>query len=175
MIIAPNGVSWQPTLHQPRYTSDEQTVAQIAPLRTPITTANTASQQQSGGSTAQQNAEEARAEAFAKFKVMLQNLGSATTEPLIGEPLPPKTARQEFHDFMSKSPGEMIKEKLLREIGLTEEEYDALPPEMKAKVDELIAQRMKEDIKRKIEEKAQEQIAKADGGLDEEQQAASPI
>lgn len=38
MIIAPNGVSWQPTLHQPRYTSDEQTVAQIAPLRTPIST-----------------------------------------------------------------------------------------------------------------------------------------
>jgi len=72
---------------------------------------------------------------------------------------------------MSKSPGEMIKEKLLREIGLTEEEYDALPPEMKAKVDELIAQRMKEDIERKIEEKAQEQLAKADG-LDEEQQAA---
>lgn len=48
MIIAPNGVSWQPTLHQPRYTSDEQTVAQIAPLRTPISTANTASQHQSG-------------------------------------------------------------------------------------------------------------------------------
>ena len=151
MIIAPNGVSWQPTLHQPRHTSDEQTVAQIAPLRAPITTANTASQQQNGGSTAQQNADDARAEAFAKFKVMLQNLGSATTEPVIGEPLPPKTARQEFQDFMSKSPGEMIKEKLLREIGLTEEEYDALPPEMKAKVDELIAQRMKEDIKRKIE------------------------
>jgi len=42
---------------------------------------------------------------------------------------------------------------------------------MKAKVDELIAQRMKEDIERKIEEKAQEQVAEADG-LDEEQQAA---
>lgn len=175
MIIAPNGISWQPTLHQPRHPSDEQKVAQIAPLRTPITTANTASQQQSGDSTAQQNAEDARAEAFAKFKVMLQNLGSATTEPVIGEPLPPKTARQEFQDFMSKSPGEMIKEKLLREIGLTEEEYDALPPELKAKVDELIAQRMKDDIERKIEEKAQEQVAKVDGGLDEEQQAARPV
>lgn len=171
MIIAPNGVSWQPTLHQPRHANDEQTVAEIAPAGTPITTANTATQQQRQGNTAQQNAEDAREEAFAKFKVMLQNLGSATTEPVIGEPLPAKTARQEFHDFMSKSPGEMIKEKLLREIGLTEEEYDALPPEMKAKVDELIAQRMKEDIERKIEEKAQEQLAKADG-LDEEQQAA---
>ena len=171
MIIAPNGVSWQPTLHQPRHANDEQTVAEIAPAGTPITTANTATQQQRQGNTAQQNAEDAREEAFAKFKVMLQNLSSATTEPVIGEPLPPKTARQEFQDFMSKSPGEMIKEKLLREIGLTEEEYDALPPEMKAKVDELIAQRMKEDIERKIEEKAQEQLAKADG-LDEEQQAA---
>ncbi|MFG0542555.1 hypothetical protein ACF8EA_20615 [Pseudomonas sp. YQ_5] len=175
MIIAHNGVSWQPTLHQPRHANDEQAMAQIAPVRTPISTANTASQQQNGGSTAQQNAEDARAEAFAKLKVMLQNLGSATNEPIIGEPLPPKTAREEFHDFMSKSPGEMIKEKLLREIGLTEEEYDALPPEMKAKVDELIAQRMKENIERKVEEKAQEQVAKVDGDQDEEQQAASPI
>ena len=175
MIIAPNGVSWQPTLNQPRHASDEQTVAEIAPASTPVTTANTATQQQHQGNTAQQNAEDAREEAFAKFKVMLQNLGSETTEPVIGEPLPAKTARQEFHDFMSKSPGEMIKEKLLREIGLTEEEYDALSPEMKAKVDELIAQRMKDDIERKIEEKAQEQVAKVDGGVDEEQQAASPV
>jgi len=83
MIIAPNGVSWQPTLHQPRHANDEQTVAEIAPAGTPITTANTATQQQRQGNTAQQNAEDAREEAFAKFKVMLQNLGSATTEPVI--------------------------------------------------------------------------------------------
>ncbi|MGO3986373.1 hypothetical protein ABI582_18590 [Pseudomonas sp. SAS7] len=174
MIIAPNGVSWQPTLQQPPHANDEQTVAETAPAPTPITTANTATQQQQGN-TAQQNAEDAREEAFAKFKVMLQNLGSATTDQVIGEQVPPKTARQEFHDFMSKSPGEMIKEKLLLEIGLTKEEYDALPPEVKAKVDELIAQRMKEDIERKIEEKAQEQVAKMDGGLDEEQQAAGTV
>ena len=30
-------------------------------------------------------------------------------------------------------------------------------------------------VKRKIEEKAQEQVAKVDGGVDEEQQAASPV
>ncbi|EKT4481493.1 hypothetical protein [Pseudomonas putida] len=174
MIIAPNGVSWQPTLHQPRHANDEQTVAEIAPARTPVSTANTATQQQRQGATAQQDAEDAREEAFAKFKVMLQNLGSATTGLVIGEPPPPQTARQEFHDFMSKSPSEMIKEKLLRELGLTEEEYDALPPELKAKVDELLAQQMKEDIERKIEEKAQEQVAKAHG-LDEEHQAASTV
>ena len=50
---------------------------------------------------------------------------------------------------MSKSPAEMIKEKLLRELGLTEDEYNALPPEKKELVDQQIAQRMKDDIEAK--------------------------
>ena len=39
MIIAHNGVSWQPTLHQPQRTNDEQAVAQATDFRTAITTA----------------------------------------------------------------------------------------------------------------------------------------
>jgi len=34
-----------------------------------------------------------------------------------------------------------------------------LPPEMKAKVDELIAQRMKEDMHQKVQAKIEEQVA----------------
>ncbi len=79
MIIAHNGVSWQPTLHQSQRANDEQAAAQATDLRTAITTASTTAQQQNQGNTAQQNAEDAREEAFAKFKVMLQNLGSGVT------------------------------------------------------------------------------------------------
>ena len=175
MIIAHNGVSWQPTLHQPQRTNDEQAVAQVAQIRTPITTASTTGQQHNQGNTAQQDADEAREEAFAKLKVMLQNLGSTAAGQGSGEQVKTSSARQEFHDLMSKSPGEMIKEKLLREIGLTVEEYDALPPEMKAKIDELIAQRMKEDIERKIEEKAQEQVARLEGTSGEDEQAVTHV
>ncbi|MFB2602523.1 hypothetical protein ACE04B_10940 [Rhizobium phaseoli] len=43
----------------------------------------------------------------------------------------------------------MIKEKLLRELGLTEDDYNALPPEKKELVDQQIAQRMKDDVEAK--------------------------
>ncbi|MGB3596540.1 MAG: hypothetical protein WBA27_05980 [Pseudomonas neustonica] len=42
------------------------------------------------------------------------------------------------------SVADKIKHTLLQEMGLTEEEYDALPPEEKEKIDELIAERLDE-------------------------------
>jgi len=160
MIIAPNGVSWQPTVvHQPQRATDEQAVAQAAQLRAPAATGNTAAQQHSQGNTSQQNAEDAREEAFAKLKVALQNPEVAARQQADAETETTSSALQEFRDYMAKSPGEMIKEKLLREIGITPEEYNALPPEMKAKVDELIAQRMKEDMHQKVQAKIEEQVA----------------
>ncbi|RII78698.1 hypothetical protein [Pseudomonas monteilii] len=175
MIIAHNGASWQPTLHQAQRANDEQAVAQATDFRTAITTASTTAQQQNQGNTAQQNAEDAQEEAFAKHKVMLQNLGSGVFGQDSTEQLTTSTARQAFQDLMSKSHGEMIKEKLLREIGLTKEEYDALPPETRAKVDEWIAQRMTEEIKRKTQEKAEEQTAKVNGTADEDEQSVSQV
>lgn len=175
MIIAPNGVSWQPTLHQPQRANDEQAAAQATDLRTAITTASTTAQQQNQGNTAQQNAEDAREEAFAKFKVMLQNLGSGVTGQDSTEQLTTSTARQAFQELMSKSHGEMIKEKLLSEIGLTEAQYEALPPEVKAKVGELIAQRLQEEIENRVQEKAQEQLSQADGTSDGNEDAISHV
>ncbi|WEL54213.1 hypothetical protein PZ739_20570 [Pseudomonas kermanshahensis] len=159
MIIAHNGVSWQPTVHQPQRAADEEAVAQAAQLRAPVATSNTAAQQHSQANTSQQNADDAREEAFAKLKVALQNPEVATRQQAGAETEATSSALQEFRDYMAKSPGEMIKDKLLREIGMTPEEYDALPPEMKAKVDELIAQRMKEDMHQKVQAKIEEQVA----------------
>ena len=149
MIIAHNGVSWQPTLHQPQRTNDEQAVAQATDFRTAITTA--------------------------KLKVMLQNLGSGVTGQESTEQLTTSTARQAFQELMSKSHGEMIKEKLLSEIGLTEAQYEALPPEVKAKVGELIAQRLQEEIENQVQEKAQEQLSQADGTSDGNEDAISHV
>ncbi len=169
MIIAHNGISWQPTAQQPQRVNDEQAVAQVAQGRGPVATGSTAARQNSQGNTAQQNADDAREEAFAKLKVLLQNPEPAARQQASADTSATSSARQEFRDYMSKSPGQMIKEKLLREIGLTEEEYNALPPELKAKIGELIAQRMREDIERNIQEKAEEQVAKLEGASDEEQ------
>ncbi|MBA6420024.1 hypothetical protein ACS8E9_05885 [Pseudomonas neustonica] len=54
------------------------------------------------------------------------------------------TAAEEFSRYMAMSVAEKIKHTLLQEMGLTEEEYDALPPEEKEKIDELIAERLDE-------------------------------
>ncbi|MDE4537310.1 hypothetical protein GIB19_08795 [Pseudomonas sp. ITEM 17296] len=159
MIIAHNGVSWQPTAHQPQRVTDEQAVAQAAQLRAPVATGNAAAQQHNQSNTSQQNAEDAREEAFAKLKVALQNPEAAARQQTGAETEATSSALQAFREYMAKSPGEMMKEKLLREIGMTPEEYDALPPEMKAKVDELIAQRMKEDMHQKVQAKIEEQVA----------------
>ena len=54
---------------------------------------------------------------------------------------------------MAKSPEEKIREKYLAELGLSEEEYNALPPEQKEKIDQQIAQRMQEDVELKTQAK----------------------
>ena len=50
----------------------------------------------------------------------------------------------EYLDFMSKTPEQRYFEFLLAEEGLTKEEFDALPPEEKLKVENKIQQKMKE-------------------------------
>ncbi|SMF02558.1 MULTISPECIES: hypothetical protein [unclassified Pseudomonas] len=173
MIIAPNGVSWQPTVHQPQRVTDEQAVAQAAQLRAPVATGNAAAQQHNQSNTSQQKAEDAREEAFAKLKVAMQNPEVPARQQASADTQTTSNALQDFRDFMAKSPGELIKEKLLLEMGLTEEEYNALPPEARAKVDELIAQRMKEDIERKLHAKVEEQLTQQQATASNEEQAAS--
>lgn len=53
-------------------------------------------------------------------------------------------AAQEFHDYMNKSAGEKMRDKILKELGLTEEEIDAMPPEQQEQIEKQIAQRMAE-------------------------------
>lgn len=101
-----------------------------------------------------QDAKDAQDEAFAKLKVVLQNSGSTTSSETASlsesdSTLKTTSAAQEFRDYMALSPEEKIRLKMLNELGLTEEDYEALPPEKKEAIDKQIAQRMKEESEMK--------------------------
>jgi hypothetical protein len=153
MAITLNGLGWQATVHQQQRINHDQAQAGLVPFRAPLAPSNASAQQNSQGSTAQQNADDAREEAFAKLKVMLQNPDLAARQQASASTQESGGALQEFRDYMAKSPEEKIKEKILQELGMTEDEYNALPPEQQAKVNEQIAQRMKEDIETKTQQK----------------------
>jgi len=69
-------------------------------------------------------------EAFAKTRVQLQTVGGSATA--------------EFKDYMSKTPEERLRDSILKEMGITEEEYEAMPPEKQLAVSQEIAQRMQD-------------------------------
>lgn len=79
-------------------------------------------------------------EAFAKTRVQLQ----ATTNG----------ARTEFTEYMSKSPAERIREQLLKEQGLTEEQVQALPQEKQDAIAKQVAERLKEQQQQQVAAKA---------------------
>ncbi|WDY59438.1 hypothetical protein [Pseudomonas sp. PSKL.D1] len=162
MAITLNGLGWQATVQQQNRVNHEQALADVVAFRAPLATSNTAAQQNSQGSTSQQNADEAREEAFAKLKVMLQNPDVAAREQASASTQVSSDAVEQFRDYMAKSPEEKIQEKILQELGMTVDEYNALPPEQKAKVDEQIAQRMKEDVEMKTQAKMELQAIRAD-------------
>ncbi|MDD2134433.1 hypothetical protein [Pseudomonas kurunegalensis] len=175
MTIALNGLGWQAAVHQQQRTSGVDPAAgDMLQFRLPVVASN-ATAQQGSENTSQQDAEDAREEAFAKLKLQLQNPGTSIGPSADASTEVTNSARQAFQDLMSKSHGEMIKEKLLSEIGLTEAQYEALPPEVKAKVGELIAQRLQEEIENRIQEKAQEQLSQADGTSDGKEDAVSHV
>lgn len=90
--------------------------------------------------------------AFAKTRVMLQASASSTGTAA------KTSATDEFKDYMSKSPAQRIREQLLKEMGLTEEDFKAMPPEKQQAITDQITALMqqKEAIKQAA---AQQQVA----------------
>lgn len=161
-MITLNGLGWQPTVQQQNRINLEQPLAEVLPLRAPLATSSTTAQQSNQGNTSQQNAEDAREEAFAKLKVLLQNPDIAARQQAGASTQATSDAVQDFRDYMAKTPEEKIQEKVLAELGMTPEEFEALPPEQKAKIGEQIAQRIKEDIAMKTQANVQEQAVHAE-------------
>ncbi|HCT04204.1 MULTISPECIES: hypothetical protein [unclassified Pseudomonas] len=95
-------------------------------------------------------------EAFAKTRVQLQATTAApaatTDVPAAGSST--STARADFTDYMNKTPAERIREQLLKEQGLTEEEVQAMPQEKQDAIAKQVAERVKEQQDQQVAAKA---------------------
>lgn len=90
-------------------------------------------------------------EAFAKTRVQLQTVASEDTRANLSD----SPAMQAFKDYMSKTPEERLRDSILEEMGITEEEFEAMPPEKQLAVSQEIAQRMQDKSAMAQVEKAQ--------------------
>ncbi|WP_085629579.1 MULTISPECIES: hypothetical protein [unclassified Pseudomonas] len=80
-------------------------------------------------------------EAFAKTRVGLQTTDASDAK--VGA----KTATEEFKDYMSKSPEQRLRDSILQEMGLTEDDIKNMPPEKQLAVAKEIAQRLQDKMK----------------------------
>ena len=92
-------------------------------------------------------------EAFAKTRVHLQTVASPAAEETttLGG-----SATAEFKDYMSKTPEERLRDSILEEMGITEEEFEAMPPQKQMAVSQEIAQSMQDKSAIAQVEKAQQ-------------------
>lgn len=88
--------------------------------------------------------------AFAKTRVMLQASASSTGTAA------KTSATDEFKDYMSKSPAQRIREQLLKEMGLTEDDVKAMPPEKQQAITDQITALMQQ--KEAIKQAAEKQV-----------------
>lgn len=96
------------------------------------------------GSTTGYQAEQAFEESFAKLRVGLQS-GDASGSSLAGKAeSTSNTAREAFREYMAMSDAEKMRDAILKEMGLTEEEVDAMSPEQQEAIEKQIAERMQE-------------------------------
>jgi hypothetical protein len=111
--------------------------------------------------TSSDDSEERVNEAFAKMKVALQNTDSSSesTGMTVAAGQGTKTASQQFMDFMHLSPREKIRAGMLAEMGITQEEYDAMSPEDKAKIDKKIEDRVKQEAQEQVAETSSSQAS----------------
>ncbi|HOZ27017.1 MAG TPA: hypothetical protein PLH23_06930 [Hyphomonadaceae bacterium] len=61
------------------------------------------------------------------------------------EPAAPSAADQ-FLELMKKSPEERLRDSILKSLGLTEDDLNSMPPEKRKMIEEMIAEKIKEQI-----------------------------
>ncbi|MGJ7514502.1 hypothetical protein ACSFE6_09220 [Pseudomonas baetica] len=132
------------------------------------TQATTQVQESATGQATQQVSEATRIsdnvdEAFAKTRVNLQAVNAPLPDD-VKDRIKDGSATSEFKDYMSKTPEQRMRDAILEEMGLTQEEVDAMPPEKQKAIGEEIAQRMEDKREMAEAEKAQK-----DGGQDKAQ------
>lgn len=97
-------------------------------------------------------AQQATEEGFARLRFALQNTSEDKVETSVSSGRLEKPSGDEegnaaleaFKAYMAMTPAEKIRHGILNEMGLTEEDIEAMSPEQQQAVEEEIAQRMKE-------------------------------
>lgn len=69
--------------------------------------------------------------------------------------------RTEFHEYMEMTPAERLREQILKEMGLTEEQLEQMPPEERAAIEDKIAALMRERMEEKMRSHMEEAPATA--------------
>ena len=57
-----------------------------------------------------------------------------------------RTAADELAEYLRKTPAQHMRDAILKELGLTEEDLDAMPPEKRKAVEETIAAKIKDKL-----------------------------
>lgn len=65
----------------------------------------------------------------------------------------PKSATDKFLDYMNKTPEELMREQILKELGYSEEQLAGMSPKDRAKAEEQIRMRLQEKIEQSMREK----------------------
>ncbi|MDH1262038.1 hypothetical protein [Pseudomonas sp. GD03944] len=95
-------------------------------------------------------AEQAINEGFARIRLRLEEASKGkevgVTQGVLSKPLGEgsNVALDEFKKYMEMTPAEKMRDSVLKELGLTEDELKSLPPEQQAAIEEKIVQRIKE-------------------------------
>ncbi|MBZ9784336.1 hypothetical protein K9857_22635 [Pseudomonas sp. REP124] len=123
------------------------------------TQATTQVQESATGQATQQVSEATRIsdnvdEAFAKTRVNLQAVNAPLPDD-VKDRIKDGSATSEFKEYMSKTPEQRIRDAILEEMGLTQEEVDKMPPEKQKAIGEEVAQRMQEKAEIAKQEKEQ--------------------
>lgn len=92
-------------------------------------------------------------EAFAKTRVGLQ------TSDISDAKVDGQSATDAFKDYMAKSPEQRMRDSILKEMGLTEDDIKAMPPEQQLAIGKQIAERMQDKMQIAAAEKQEKDSA----------------
>jgi hypothetical protein len=104
-------------------------------------------------------------EAFAKTRVGLQ-ASESFKDKVSGA-----SATDEFKEYMSKTPEQRLRDSILKEMGITEEDLKAMPPEKQLAISKEIAERLQDKMKLAQADKAD----KADNGNSSEKGSSQVV
>ena len=72
--------------------------------------------------------------------------GNSTQDAQASQAQTTKTAAQELEEYLKKTPAQHMRDAILKELGLTEADLAAMPPEKRQAIEDTIAAKIKEKL-----------------------------